>query len=40
MIPYFPIFGTSNADITKNKENKSLLAVTGEKNEILVYSLD
>jgi hypothetical protein len=40
MIPYFPIFGTSNADITKNKENKSMLAVTGEKNEILVYSLD
>ena len=36
----FPIFGSSEADITISKDNKKVIAVCGEKNEILVYSLD
>jgi hypothetical protein len=36
----FPIFGSSKADITVGKDNEKVIAVCGEKNEILVYSLD
>jgi hypothetical protein len=36
----FPIFGSGQADITKNKKNEKLIAVKGDEKEILVYSLD
>tara|TARA_B100001093_G_scaffold238302_1_gene228326 strand:- start:15520 stop:17898 length:2379 start_codon:yes stop_codon:yes gene_type:complete len=36
----FPIFGSSEADITVGKDNKKMIAVCGEKNEILVYSIN
>lgn len=36
----FPIFGSGQADITKNKKNDKLIAVKGDEKEILVYSLD
>ena len=39
-LPSFPIFGSSKADITIGKDNKKMIAVCGEKNEILVYSID
>jgi hypothetical protein len=38
--PYFPIYGSRAAEITKNKDGEILLAVGGDKNEILVYSLN
>lgn len=40
VVPSFPVFGSSEADITTTKDNKKMVAVCGEKNEILVYSLD
>jgi hypothetical protein len=38
IVPYFPIFGSSSADITKNKDDKKMIVVQGDENEILVYS--
>ena len=38
--PYFPIYGSRVAEITNNKDGEILLAVCGDKNEILVYSLN
>jgi len=40
LISYFPIFGSSIADITNDLYSKKMIAVLGDKNEILVYSLD
>ena len=36
----FPLFGSSKADFTIDKDNKKMIAVIGEKNEILVYYFD
>jgi len=38
IVPYFPIFGSSSADTTKNKDDKKMIVVQGDENEILVYS--
>ena len=40
IVPYFPIFGSSSADLTKNKDDKKMIVVQGDENEILVYSFD
>jgi hypothetical protein len=40
IVPYFPIYGSSSADITKNKDDKKMIVVQGDENEILVYSFD
>ncbi|MFL2639274.1 MAG: hypothetical protein ACJ0OB_03485 [Flavobacteriaceae bacterium] len=37
---YFPLYGSGNADITKNKNNKYMIVVGGDKNEILAYELN
>ena len=40
LISNFPIFGSGESDVTTDNNNKNLIVVRGDKNEILAYKID